>query len=193
GYREARGINGKIDERDNGETVKWKFSAPKPVLMAFISEGIMSQQLPWGLVLIGVFISVVLELCGLSSLAFAVGVYLPVSTSTPIMVGGIVRWLVDRRQKGKVSEAEAESGPGVLFSSGLIAGASVTGTVLAMLQLSEPTRNFLRAMNVSEKLGAFASSDALAFFLFLGLAAVLFLVATDRLLRIRRHGPTPSG
>src|SRR5581483_12411471 len=125
------GINGKLDTRDNGEKVKAKFSAPKPVLMSFIIEGIMTQRLPWGLVLIGVFVSVVLELCGLSSLAFAVGVYLPVSTSTPIMVGGIVRWLVDRRSRRDTSDAEAESGPGVLFSSGLIAGASVTGTVLA--------------------------------------------------------------
>ena len=139
-YLEDPGINGQITERDNGEKVKSKFSAPKPVLMSFIIEGIMSQRLPWGLVLIGVFISVVLELSGISSLAFAVGVYLPVSTSTPIMVGGLVRWLVDRREKRKLSEAEAESGPGVLFSSGLIAGASVTGTILAMLQLSEPTR-----------------------------------------------------
>jgi putative OPT family oligopeptide transporter len=192
-YLEDPGINGQLTQRDNGEKVNSKFSAPKPVLMSFIIEGIMTQKLPWGLVLIGVFISVVLELCGLSSLAFAVGVYLPVSTSTPIMVGGMVRWLVDRRQKGSVSDAEAESGPGVLFSSGLIAGASVTGTVLAMLQLSEPTRNFLRAINVSEKLGAFATSDVLAFLLFLGLAAVLFLVASERLLRSERHGPSPSG
>jgi hypothetical protein len=151
----------------------------------------MTQQLPWGLVLIGVFISIVLELCGLSSLAFAVGVYLPVSTSTPIMVGGIVRWLIERRQKRAVSEAE--SGPGVLFSSGLIAGASVTGTVLAMLQLSEPTRNILRGINVTDKLGSFAASDVVAFLLFLGLAVVLFLVASERLLRGPRDGPSPSG
>jgi len=192
-YLEDPGINGQLTQRDNGEKVTSKFSAPKPVLMSFIIEGIMTQQLPWGLVLIGIFISIVLELCGLSSLAFAVGVYLPVSTSTPIMVGGIVRWLIDRRQKRAVSEAEAESGPGVLFSSGLIAGASVTGTVLAMLQLSEPTRNFLRGINVTDKLGSFAASDVVAFLLFLGLAVVLFLVASERLLRGPRDGPSPSG
>src|SRR5207245_11422345 len=95
-YLEDPGINGQLERRDNGEEVKNKFTAPKPVLMSFIIEGIMSQRLPWGLVLLGVFISIVLELCGLSSLAFAVGVYLPVSTSTPIMVGGLVRWLVGR-------------------------------------------------------------------------------------------------
>ncbi len=192
-YLEDPGINGQLTQRDNGEKVTSKFSAPKPVLMSFIIEGIMSQKLPWGLVLIGVFISIVLELCGLSSLAFAVGVYLPVSTSTPIMVGGIVRWLVDRRQKRKLSDAEAESGPGVLFSSGLIAGASVTGTLLAMLQLSEPTRNFLRGINVTEKLGRFAASDLVSFLLFLGLAGVLFLVASERLLRSAPDGRSPAG
>src|SRR5207237_5039732 len=101
-YLEDPGINGKIDTRDNGEKVKSKFTAPKPVLMAFIIEGIMTQRLPWGLVLIGVFISVVLELCGMSSLAFAVGVYLPLSTSSPIMLGGIVRYVADHTGKRNV-------------------------------------------------------------------------------------------
>src|SRR5205814_1355497 len=144
-YLEDPGINGKLDTRDNGEKVKAKFSAPKPVLMSFIIEGIMTQRLPWGLVLLGVFISVVLELCGMSSLAFAVGVYLPLSTSTPLMAGGLVRFIADRTASRKLSGAEAESGPGVLFASGLIAGASVIGTILAFLQLSEPTRNFLNS------------------------------------------------
>src|SRR3954464_2588001 len=192
-YLEDPGINGKLDHRDNGEKVTAKFSAPKPVLMSFIIEGIMSQKLPWGLVLIGVFISIVLELCGLSSLAFAVGVYLPVSTSTPIMVGGIVRYLVDKSARRKLSDAEAESGPGVLFSSGLIAGASVTGTILAMLQLSEPTREFLRKINFTDALGWFATSDLVAFLLFLGLAAILYLVAHETLLKGAPDGERPSG
>src|SRR3954454_5269985 len=185
-YLEDPGINGKLDHRDNGEKVTSKFSAPKPVLMSFIIEGIMSQKLPWGLVLIGVFISIVLELCGLSSLAFAVGVYLPVSTSTPIMVGGIVRWLVDKSARRKLSDAEAESGPGVLFSSGLIAGASVTGTVLAFLQLSEPTRNCLNSINVSARIPGFATSDLVSLLLFLGLGAVLWAVATERWLGAKK-------
>ena len=181
-YLEDPGINGKIDTRDNGEKVKSKFSAPKPVLMAFIIEGIMTQRLPWGLVLIGVFISVVLELSGISSLAFAVGVYLPLSTSAPIMVGGLVRYFVDKTAKKKVSGLEAESGPGVLFSSGLIAGAAVVGTVLAFLQLSEPTRNFLNQINVGGAIPGFANSDLASLLLFLGLGVVLWAVATERLL-----------
>jgi len=179
-YLEDPGINGKIDTRDNGEKVKSKFSAPKPVLMAFIIEGIMTQRLPWGLVLIGVFISVVLELSGISSLAFAVGVYLPLSTSAPIMVGGLVRYFVDKTSKNKVSGLEAESGPGVLFSSGLIAGAAVVGTVLAFLQLSEPTRNFLNRINVGGAIPGFANSDLASLLLFLGLGVVLWAVATER-------------
>jgi uncharacterized oligopeptide transporter (OPT) family protein len=192
-YLEDPGINGQLTQRDNGEKVNSKFSAPKPVLMSFIIEGIMSQKLPWGLVLIGVFISIVLELSGISALAFAVGVYLPVSTSTPIMVGGLVRYLVDRRQKQKLSDAEAESGPGVLFSSGLIAGASVTGTILAMLQLSEPTRNFLKSINFTDLFGKFAASDLAAFVLFLGLAVVLYLVASGRFLRSAPDDRSPAG
>ena len=192
-YLEDPGINGQLERRDNGEEVKNKFTAPKPVLMSFIIEGIMSQRLPWGLVLLGVFISIVLELCGLSSLAFAVGVYLPVSTSTPIMVGGLVRWLVDRVRTRKVSGADADSGPGVLFSSGLIAGATVTGTVLAMLELSKTTRDALHGINLAEKLGRFAASDLVSFLLFLGLAAVLFLVASERLLGSPRDDRSPAG
>jgi hypothetical protein len=180
-YLEDPGINGAVTVRDNGERVG-KFNAPKAMLMSFIIDGIMSQKLPWGLVLLGVFISVVLELCGLSSLAFAVGVYLPLSTSTPIMVGGVVRWLADRTSKKKRTEAEAESGPGVLFSSGLIAGASVAGMAVALLQLSDTTRGWLNAVNLAERLGALANSDLLAFALFLGLAGILWLVAIEKLL-----------
>ena len=84
-------------------------------------------------------------------------------------------------------------GPGVLFSSGLIAGASVTGTILAMLQLSEPTRNFLRNINLTAMLGGFATSDLAAFLLFLGLAVILFLVASERVLRSAPDGRSPTG
>jgi uncharacterized oligopeptide transporter (OPT) family protein len=140
----------------------------------------MTQRLPWGLVLIGVFVSVVLELCGMSSLAFAVGVYLPLSTSTPIMVGGIVRFIADKTAKRRLSGGDAESGPGVLFASGLIAGASVIGTILAFLQLSESSRNFLNSINVSGGIPGFANSDLAALLLFLGLGVVLWAVATER-------------
>ena len=97
--------------------------------MATVIKGLLSQNLPWALVLIGMGISLVVELCGVSSLAFAVGAYLPLSTTTPIFAGGIVKWLVDKRKKSQ----ESETGPGALFSSGLIAGGAITGILVAVL------------------------------------------------------------
>ena len=73
-----------------------RYPAPKAQLFALIIDGILTQKLPWDLVLVGVFIALMLELCGVSSLPFAVGVYLPISTSAPIFVGGMVRYVVDR-------------------------------------------------------------------------------------------------
>jgi putative OPT family oligopeptide transporter len=105
-------------------------SAPQARLMSLVIDGILTRQLPWGLVLIGVFISVLMEVVGVPALAFAVGVYLPLESTTPVFVGGLVRWLVDR-QRG--SDAESDSGPGVLFSSGLIAGGSLMGLAYAGL------------------------------------------------------------
>ena len=185
-YLEDPGINGQVKTRDTGEKVE-KYNAPKAMLMSFIIDGIMSRKLPWSLVLIGVFISILLELLGLSSLAFAVGVYLPVSTSIPIMIGGLVRWAADRSARRKLTGAEAESGPGVLFSSGLIAGGAVTGMILALIQLGGPGRRFMAWINVSEKL-PLSGSDLFSILLFLGLAGVLWLVASDRFLASKKAG-----
>ena len=102
--------------------------------MALIIDGILTQKLPWGLVLLGVFIAIGIELWASQSLPFAVGVYLPLSTSSPMFAGGLVRWLVERRKKASnQSIAEVESGPGVLFSSGLIAGGAIAGIAVAGL------------------------------------------------------------
>ena len=104
--------------------------APQATLMATIIRGLLSQNLPWGLVLVGVFISVTLELCGIRSLSFAVGSYLPIATTAPIFVGGLVRWFVERKT-GVAQESEISSG--TLFSSGLIAGGSLAGILYAAL------------------------------------------------------------
>ncbi len=133
------GINGSRTRRDDGSEVR-KFTAPKATLMAFITDGILQRRLPWTLVLLGVSISVVLELCGISSLAFAVGVYLPLSTSTPILVGGLVRYVADRwgRSAGAaVSETDADTSPGVLLSTGYIAGGAIAGVLIAFLNFSD--------------------------------------------------------
>ncbi|MGQ0507328.1 MAG: OPT family oligopeptide transporter [Myxococcaceae bacterium] len=178
-YLEDPGINGNLAKRDNGMDVT-KYKAPKATLMALIIDGIMGQTLPWSLVLIGVFISIVLELCGLSSLAFAVGVYLPMSTSMPIMIGGIVRWIATATAKKRVSDAEAESGPGVLASSGIIAGGAIGGTLIAFMSLSD---RLMQGVKFGDGIPAFAQSDLVSFVLFLGLAAFLYAVANEYLLK----------
>ena len=104
--------------------------APQATLMATIITGLLSQNLPWGLVLVGMFISVTLELCGIRSLSFAVGSYLPIATTAPIFAGGMVRAFVERH-KGPAGESEV--GAGTLFSSGLIAGGSLCGILFAVL------------------------------------------------------------
>ena len=104
--------------------------APQATLMATLIQGLLSQNLPWGLVLVGMFISVTLELCGIHSLSFAVGSYLPIATTAPIFVGGMVRWLVERKTGVK---GDSDLSSGTLFSSGLIAGGSLAGILYAVL------------------------------------------------------------
>jgi hypothetical protein len=103
--------------------------------------------LPWTLVLLGVSIAIVLELCGVPSLPFAVGVYLPLSTSTPVFVGGLVRFVADRfgnrANGGSRSETESDMSPGVLLSTGYIAGGAIAGMVVAFLSFNDTIPNWL--------------------------------------------------
>jgi putative OPT family oligopeptide transporter len=105
-------------------------AAPQATLMATIIQGLLNQNLPWGLVLVGVFVSVTLELCGIHSLSFAVGSYLPIATTAPIFAGGLVRWWVER-STGESQGSDLSAG--TLFSSGLIAGGSIAGILFAVL------------------------------------------------------------
>jgi len=169
------GINGQLNKRDDGTSVT-KYEAPKARLMSLIIDGILTQKLPWGLVLLGVALALVLELCGISALPFAVGVYLPISASSPIFIGGIVRYLVDRK-KGHASEAEAETGTGVLFSSGLIAGGAIAGILLALTQI---VNGLSEALDFSSYIGSLGSSDIFSIMIF-GLAAlVLFIIGKKK-------------
>jgi putative OPT family oligopeptide transporter len=104
--------------------------APQATLMATIIQGLLNQDLPWGLVLVGVFVSLTLELCGIHSLSFAVGSYLPIATTAPIFVGGLVRAWVERRTG---TPQESDISAGTLYSSGLIAGGSIMGIIYAVL------------------------------------------------------------
>jgi uncharacterized oligopeptide transporter (OPT) family protein len=134
------GINGAHSKRPDGTEVR-KFDAPKATLVSYIIKGILDQKLPWALVLLGVMIAVTIQLSLVPALAFAVGVYLPLWASTPIFVGGLIRWLVDRRTRRKaayaaMSEAqfvaESDKSPGVLLASGYIAGGAIAGIVIAI-------------------------------------------------------------
>jgi putative OPT family oligopeptide transporter len=149
------GINGAVRELPSGATVQ-KFDAPKATLMSYIIKGILGGELPWGLVLLGVMIAVVLELSGIPSLAFAVGVYLPLSSSSPILIGGLVRWAVDKwiakKHAGRnLSEeqlvAEGDKSPGVLMASGYIAGGAIAGIFIAALAGVPGLEGFNDAIN----------------------------------------------
>jgi uncharacterized oligopeptide transporter (OPT) family protein len=116
--------------------------APQAKLMATVISGILNRKLPWGLVLIGVALVIAVELLGIRSLTFAVGFYLPIGTTLPIFVGGVVRWLVDQAVKkagGDTSEAESEISPGSLFASGLIAAGGIVGLLGVALKAIEAT------------------------------------------------------
>ncbi|WP_435015603.1 OPT family oligopeptide transporter [Tundrisphaera sp. TA3] len=126
-------INGRIDVRDDGTKVT-KYDAPKARLMALIIDGIMQGKLPWGLVILGVLIAVLMQLSFVPALAFAVGVYLPFAVSVPIFVGGMIRLAVDRIKRTPPEESDAS--PAVLLASGYIAGGSIAGILIALLALT---------------------------------------------------------
>ena len=90
-------IMGKLTARDDGTPVDRKFDAPKTQVMSIIINGVLKQELNWSMIGLGAMIALMLELCGVSALAFAVGLYVPISISTPIFLGGIIRFLVDRK------------------------------------------------------------------------------------------------
>jgi putative OPT family oligopeptide transporter len=154
-------------------------AAPQATLMATIIKGLLSQNLPWGLVLVGVFVSVTLELCGIHSLSFAVGSYLPIATTAPIFAGGLVRWWVERRSG--VHE-ESEIGSGTLFSSGLIAGGSICGILYAVLVGTgtigplQAVGNAIPWFHGPDAIGQLASAA-----LFLGLAIVTVRAAQKKI------------
>ncbi|MBI5624724.1 MAG: oligopeptide transporter, OPT family [Elusimicrobia bacterium] len=168
------GINGSLKTRDDGSPVQ-KYEAPKARLMSLIIDGILTRKLPWGLVLLGVAIAIVMELCGVASLPFAVGVYLPLSASTPIFFGGLVRWLTDKAMAGKLKPEEAESSPGILFSSGLIAGGAIAGIGLAILSIQE---GWGAALDMSSRFPGMLERNMPSVLAFAGMACVLFLAGT---------------
>jgi putative OPT family oligopeptide transporter len=200
-YFVDRGINGAIRTLPNGQQVP-KFDAPKATLMSYIIKGILGGKLPWALVLLGAMIAIVLEMSGIPSLAFAVGVYLPLSSSSPILLGGMIRWGVDkwigRKHAGANLTrdqliAEGDKSPGVLMASGYIAGGAIAGIVIAFLAGVPSMAGFngrIEAFGESNPFRTGPASDLLALVPFLLLMTILYLTGREKLLADRSGAPS---
>jgi putative OPT family oligopeptide transporter len=132
-----------------------EYPAPQGTLMATLIKGILSFNLDWQFVLVGVAIAITMELCGIKSLSFAVGLYLPLSTTLPIFIGGAIRGAVDWKQKkagATVDPEEEDLGKGNLFATGLVAGGALAGVLVAILSVNEGVSVFLAKMNVEHLL-----------------------------------------
>ncbi|MEP7106584.1 MAG: OPT/YSL family transporter [Ferruginibacter sp.] len=131
-----------------------KYPAPQATLMATLIKGILSFNLDWQYVFVGVFVAVVMELCGIKSLSFAVGAYLPLSTTLPIFIGGAIKGLVDMKKKKENIEKteEDELGKGSLFATGLVAGGAVAGVIIAFLSGSDWGDKFLKKITLEHSL-----------------------------------------
>src|SRR5262249_23064722 len=115
-----------------------KAAAPQARLMATVINGILTRKLPWGLILLGVFLVIAVELLGIRSLSFAVGFYIPMATTLAIFCGGVVRWLVERAaEKAGEKVEESEVSPGSLYASGLIAAGGIVGLLGIAIKLAE--------------------------------------------------------
>jgi len=169
-----------------------KLPAPQATLISTIIKGLLARDLPWGLVFIGMFISVVIELCGIRSLSFAVGAYLPLSTTAPIFVGGLLKALVDKMSGVRANgHGESEVSSGMLYSTGLVAGGSLTGVLIALLNGVEKTGADGRKVSLIqyvidsvgihgwERYGAVA--DLIGIVFFAGLCLLLLRAARQRL------------
>jgi putative OPT family oligopeptide transporter len=192
------GINGIIKKDDEGKELV-RYDAPKATLMSYIIKGVLGQNLPWGLVILGAMIAIVLEVSGVPSLAFAVGIYLPISTSAPIFVGGIVRYTVDLYLKRKLASrnlteeqviAETDKSNGVLLASGYIAGGAIAGILIAVFavvpQLKAVQDSFgdwATKSNPFFDAGYGGFSDILGLIPFIILAVVLYFVGREMLLK----------
>lgn len=128
-----------------------KYAAPQATLMATIIKGLLSFNLDWQFVMVGVFTAIVLELCSVKSLSFAVGLYLPLSTTLPIFIGGVIKGLVDRKQR-KNNPHDDELGKGSLFATGLVAGGALAGVIIALLSVNSNVYAFLERISAEHAL-----------------------------------------
>jgi putative OPT family oligopeptide transporter len=182
-YKTDLPIQRESNKMDNGEDAPKGFSAPQPQLFSSIIEGILGGKLEWGLVIIGVLIAVCVEFAGVSALPFAVGMYIPLSSTTPIFVGGVLRWLADRFRGRSASESETETSPGVLLASGFIAGGTLCGLIIAFFAFLPDAFN--KALELNKFVGSWYTEDsvhakAVALATFVLLALILLRVGSRR-------------
>ncbi len=162
-----------------------KYAAPQATLMATLIKGILSYNLDWQFVLVGVFIAIFIELCGINALSFAVGVYLPMSTTLPIFIGGAIRGLADWKSKKKVNDhiEEDELGNGNLFATGLVAGGALAGVLVAVLSVNETVANGIASISAETHLSSLMGNggfQVLGVAFFATLAYILYSVATTQ-------------
>lgn len=159
-----------------------KFPAPQATLMATLIKGILSFNLDWQFVFVGVALSVTMELCGINSLSFAVGAYLPLSTTLPIFAGGAVRGLVDWKKTKKHEKAEEDDlGNGSLFATGLVAGGALAGVAVALLtagsdSIAAKLQKLSAEHGLTIQLGK-AGYDLLGVLFFVVMAFILYKIA----------------
>ncbi len=184
-YRTDLAIQRESKTMDNGQEAPKGFSAPQPELFASLVKGILGGALQWGLVVIGVLIAISLELAGVPALPFAVGMYIPLSSTAPIFIGGLLRWLADRLRGKSASETETETSPGVLLSSGYIAGGTLCGLILAFFAFLPDAFN--KSLNLGGRFlgedyakGELPSAKFVSLVMFLILAAILLWIGARK-------------
>src|SRR6185436_6133504 len=161
-----------------------KYPAPQGTLMATLIRGLLSFNLDWQFVLAGVFVAITMELCGIKSLSFAVGMYLPLSTTLPIFCGGAIKGIVDWRLKKKnAAKEDEELGKGSLFATGLVAGGALAGVIVAMLSVNDSVlaviQNWSAEHGLTEALGE-GGYQVLGALIFAFMGVVLYRVATKK-------------
>jgi putative OPT family oligopeptide transporter len=161
-----------------------KYPAPQGTLMATLIRGLLAHNLDWQFVLVGVFLAITVELCGVKSLSFAVGAYLPLSTTAPIFVGGAIKGLADAVARRRGEEVgDSELGPGNLFATGLVAGGAIAGVVVAILSVNDAFARAMGKLSLEHALtGALGSGgyQVLGVAGYAAMGAVLFKVARRR-------------
>lgn len=157
-----------------------KYAAPQATLMATLIKGILSFNLDWQFVLVGVAIAIVMELCGIKALSFAIGIYLPLSTTLPIFIGGAIRGWVDKRKSSTEDSHEEDLRQGNLFATGLVAGGAIAGVAVAFLSANDAIAKSLGMLNLEPTISQLLGEQGyfvLGTLLFFAMAFVLYRVS----------------